>query len=101
MKKDDGLYWIALCIGSNSENKKIVASVLTFWARNKFHALKAVEVMLPEHDNWVKADGTIHPHRLLALEQCSPDDAERMCFLYTQTLQDMLSAYGPVTCDVA
>lgn len=101
MKKNNGLYWIALCVGFDGENKKVVASVLTFWARNKFHALKAVEVMLPEHDNWLKADGTTHPHRLLELEQCKPDDAVKMCLLYSEMLQDMLSTYGPVTRDVA
>lgn len=101
MKKNDDLYWIALCVGFNDENKKIVGSVLTFWARNKFYALKAVEVMLPENDNWVKADGTTYPHRLLALEQCTPDDAGRMCLLYSQTFQDMVNVSGPVRRGVA
>jgi hypothetical protein len=95
MKKNDDLYWIAMCVGFDEENKETLGSILTFWARNKFHALKAVEGMLPAEDKWVRPDGTTRPHHLWALEQCSPDDAGRMCMLYSHTFYEMMNSPRP------
>lgn len=101
MKKTDDRYWLAFCVGFDEENGKILASILTFWAINRFHALKAIEGMLPDHENWVKPDGTTRPHQLYTLEQCRPEEAEMRGLFYAQTFSEVISPTGPVHRGVA
>lgn len=101
MKSTDKLYWIAFCVGFDDDNGKILASALTFWARNRYYALQAITAMLPEHDNWVRSDGTTRPYQLYTLEQCRPDQAEERAMFFAQTFSEVVSASGALGRSVA
>jgi hypothetical protein len=90
MKNPETHYWIAVCIGHDEVNNKIVASCLTFFARNRFYALEALRGMLPENDSWVRPDGTTRPFRILEMHQCRPQDSDRYMHQYLSSLYDLL-----------
>lgn len=88
MKKVSEHYWIAFCVGKNTETNEVLASCLTFWARNRFQALTAIREMLPAQENWTRSDGTTYPHQLWRLEQCRPSEAESKAAFFMQTFCD-------------
>lgn len=92
MKNNENLYWIAVCVGFNEENGKILASALTFWARNRFYALQAIAAMLPENEAWVMPDGKTRPYQLYTLEQSKPEESDEKIIFYLQTFSDILEA---------
>ena len=89
MKEDGKTYWIAFCVGFDDENKRFLASCLTFWALNRFHALQAVAAMLPDHENWTRSDGSPHAHRVWKLTKCKPEESDELAAFYLQTFTDL------------
>ena len=69
-------YWAAFVLCHNSEAGKISGSFLSFWAQNRFQAMKAIEHQLPENPVYLDEKGQPRPFSLLDLRQIKPQDTE-------------------------
>ena len=81
----DRKYWVAVVVCKKEE--RVLASFLTFWADNRFKALEAVKVMLPENPEYLDDSGKLRPFSFVELRPIKERDAH----LYQGAFLEMFS----------
>jgi len=77
-----GYFWCAFVMCAESVENQTITSYLSFWADNRFKALKAVEGMLPDNPKWLSISGNLRPYTILALHQCKEENSNFYAQIY-------------------